>query len=133
MTIYCKDILNLINCLWRCIDAGLAGRVRYWYNAESPKQGNKRFNSITKTIHFAPLGILFNIYLCPHPLPLAPHPLFLNSNYSSLILNHRVITVIEVQRIVVLGSTALFTMVWQLPIHDYRDEGWENFLFVGTE
>ena len=27
------------------------------YNAESPKQGSKRFNSITKTIHFAHLGI----------------------------------------------------------------------------
>ena len=46
---------------------------------------------------------------------------------------HRVITVIEVQRIVVLGSTALFTMVWQLRIHDDRYEGWENFLFVETE
>ena len=29
------------------------------YNAESPKQGSKRFNSITKTIHWAHLGILF--------------------------------------------------------------------------
>ena len=29
------------------------------YNAESSKQGSKRFNSITKTIHFAHLGILF--------------------------------------------------------------------------
>ena len=29
------------------------------YNAESLKQGCKRFNSITKTIHFANLGILF--------------------------------------------------------------------------
>ena len=28
------------------------------YNAESSKQGSKRFNSITKTIHFAHLGIL---------------------------------------------------------------------------
>ena len=45
----------------------------------------------------------------------------------------RVITVIEVQRIVVLGSTVLFTMVWQLRIHDDRYEGWENFLFVETE
>ena len=40
---------------------------------------------------------------------------------------HRVITVIEVQRQVILGSTALFTTVWQLRIHDDRDEGWENF------
>ena len=46
---------------------------------------------------------------------------------------HRVITVIEVQRLVVLGSTALFTMVWQLRIHTHRDEGWDNFLFVETE
>ena len=45
----------------------------------------------------------------------------------------RVITVIEVQRIVVLGSTVLFTMVWQLRIHDDRYEGWDNFLFVETE
>ena len=29
------------------------------YNAESPKQDSKRFNSITKTIHFAHLVILF--------------------------------------------------------------------------
>ena len=29
------------------------------YNAESPKQGSKRFNSITKRIRFAHLGILF--------------------------------------------------------------------------
>ena len=31
------------------------------YNAESPKQGSKRFNSIVKTINIADLGI---IYLC---------------------------------------------------------------------
>ena len=29
------------------------------YNAESPKQDSKRFNSMTKTIHFAHLVILF--------------------------------------------------------------------------
>ena len=29
------------------------------YNAENPKQDSKRFNSITKTIHFAYLGLLF--------------------------------------------------------------------------
>ena len=29
------------------------------YNAESPKQGSKRFNSISKKVHFAHLGILF--------------------------------------------------------------------------
>ena len=29
------------------------------YNAESPKQGSKMFNSIIKTIHFAQPGILF--------------------------------------------------------------------------
>ena len=45
-------------CVRRWSDAGPAGRVR-WYNAESPKQGDKRFYSITKTIHFAYLGILF--------------------------------------------------------------------------
>ena len=37
---------------------------------------------------------------------------------------HREITVIEVQRLVVLGCTALFTMKWQLRIHVDRDEGW---------
>ena len=46
---------------------------------------------------------------------------------------HSVKTVIEVQRLVVLGSTALFTMVWQLRIHYDRDEGLENFLFVWIE
>ena len=29
------------------------------YNAESPTQGSKRFNFITKTSHFAHLGILY--------------------------------------------------------------------------
>ena len=29
------------------------------YNAESLKQGSKRFNSILQTIHFAHLGIIF--------------------------------------------------------------------------
>ena len=29
------------------------------YIAESPKQGSKKFNSITKAIHFAHLVILF--------------------------------------------------------------------------
>ena len=58
----------------------------------------------------------------------------LNTEYEHPVgWSHRVITVIEVQRIVVLGSTALFTMVWQLRIHDDRYEGWENFLFVETE
>ena len=40
-----------------------------------------------------------------------------------------VITVIEQQRQVVLGSTALFTKVGQLRIH-ITYEGWDNFLFV---
>ena len=35
-----------------------SGIGKYSYNADSPKQGSKRFNSITKTIHFAYLGIL---------------------------------------------------------------------------
>ena len=37
------------------------------YKAEGPKQDSKKFNSITKTIHFAPLGILF-IYSSDDPL-----------------------------------------------------------------
>ena len=42
-------------------DAILVGRVMDVgkYNAESPKQDSKRLNSVTKTIHFAYLGILF--------------------------------------------------------------------------
>ena len=43
--------------------------------------------------------------------------------------HHRVITIIVPQRLVVLGSTALFTMVGQLRIHDDREEGWDNLLF----
>ena len=45
-------------CVRPWSDAELAGRVRL-------KQGSKRFNSITKTIHFAHLGLLFiykNVY-----------------------------------------------------------------------
>ena len=38
-----------------------AGSGVYNFNAESPKQGSKRFNSITKTIHFAHLNILFTV------------------------------------------------------------------------
>ena len=34
------------------------------YKAESPKQGIKRFNYITKTIHFADLVILFIYNTC---------------------------------------------------------------------
>ena len=52
-------------------DARPAGWVTYHllqymskYNAESPKQGSKRFNSIVKTINIADLGI---IYLCLDP------------------------------------------------------------------
>ena len=44
------------------------------YNAKSLKQGSKRFNFITRTIHFAHLGILFiyvpfllqNYAICMH-------------------------------------------------------------------
>ena len=43
--------------------------------------------------------------------------------------DHRVITIIEPQRLVVLGSTARFTMVAQLRIHNDREEGWDNLLF----
>ena len=40
--------------LGRCSGSGVGK-----YNAESPKQGSKKFNSTTKTIHFAHLVILF--------------------------------------------------------------------------
>ena len=42
-----------------CPDLGAGPAVMQWYNAESPKQGSIRFNSIIKTIHFAHLGIMF--------------------------------------------------------------------------
>ena len=38
--------------------AGGQGQVLV-YNAESPNHGSKRFNSVTKTIHFAHLDMLF--------------------------------------------------------------------------
>ena len=41
--------------------AGSVGK----YNAESPKQDSRRFNSITMTIHFAHLGILFIYDMVP--------------------------------------------------------------------
>ena len=44
--------------------------------------------------------------------------------------DHRVITIIEPQRLIILGSTALFTMAGQLHIHDDGKDGWDNFLFV---
>ena len=46
--------------------AGSGVSVRY--NADCPKQGSKRFNSITMTIHFAHLGISF-IYCVSHQVP----------------------------------------------------------------
>ena len=54
----------------RCMsDAGQAGIVGK-YNAESPKKSSKRFNSITKTIYFAHLVILFIYVFCPPTLKL---------------------------------------------------------------
>ena len=59
---------------------GPADRVRCWllYIAESTKKGSKRFNSITKTIHFAYKVILF-IYapFTPTPLSFSSHRLLL--------------------------------------------------------
>ena len=58
-------------------DIGAARRVRCWqvlYNAESTKQDRIKCNSITKTIHFAHIGILF-IYGVIVPL-LVSSPLF---------------------------------------------------------
>ena len=54
-----------LNQLWPYKDGGGVMPVRRAgsgvgkYIAESPKQGSKKFNSITKTIHFAHRGILF--------------------------------------------------------------------------
>ena len=60
------------------------------------------------------------------------------SSYLGCMFNmfdHRVITVIEEQRPVVLGRTTLFTKVGQLHNHiTYdREEEWENFIFGQTE
>ena len=51
-----------------CSDAGPAGRFMGdgKYNAESPKQGCKRFNSMTKTIHFAQLGYYLSMISTLH-------------------------------------------------------------------
>ena len=48
-------------CVRRWSDAGPAGRVRYWLvQCREPKTGQQKvLNVITKTIHFALLGILF--------------------------------------------------------------------------
>ena len=59
-----------MHCVQGLIDAGPAGKIRCWqvyiYNAESPKQSSKSFNSIMKTIqYFASLGvILLNAEIC---------------------------------------------------------------------
>ena len=50
-----------------------------------------------------------------------------------IVLNHREITIIELQSLVVFGCTALHFMVGAtVSTHD-REEGWDNFLFVYTE
>ena len=62
------------------VQAGRLGQLFQYmhkYNAESPKQGSKRFNSIVKVKYIADLGI---IYLCSHyrtnPLSFTLHFLF---------------------------------------------------------
>ena len=45
-------------CVRRWSDAGPGPVLASTIYAESPKQGSKKFSSITKTIHFAHLGIL---------------------------------------------------------------------------
>ena len=44
-----------------CQAGGLGHQFQYMreYNAESPKQGRKRFNYIVKTINIADLGIIY--------------------------------------------------------------------------
>ena len=48
-------------------------------------------------------------------------------------LNHREITLIELQSLVVFGCTALLFMVGATASTHDREEGWDNFLFVYTE
>ena len=69
-------------------DAGPAVRSgvdKYIYNAESPKQGSKRFNFFRKAIHFAHLGILF-IYVLLNEVPhnKIPQSLYLTTYQSDL-------------------------------------------------
>ena len=59
-----------LNQLWPYKDMR-ASVGKYEYNAETPKQGSKRLTSITKTIHFARLGILdIN---APYPTKIVPN------------------------------------------------------------
>ena len=46
-----------------------SGVGKYEYTEERPKQSRKRFNCITKTIHFAHLSILFTYGLHPEQAP----------------------------------------------------------------
>ena len=69
----CRELNQLwpykdIFCVRRWSNARPAGRVGIVkYSGESSKQGSKRFNSITKTIHFVHPGILFIYVLyCIH-------------------------------------------------------------------
>ena len=47
--------------------------------------------------------------------------------------DHREITIIELQSLVVFGCTALLFMVGATASTHDREEGWDNFLFVYTE
>ena len=77
--------------------------VRWWsngkFNAESPKQGSKRLNSITKTIHFAHLGLLFIYALIawiysflspPPPAPSTVHKIS-SSTYCSVSTQYSIV------------------------------------------
>ena len=55
------------------------------YNAESPKQGRKRINSIVETIHFSYLPI---IYLCP-PHSTALRKGNMDFSWAQTVPNHR--------------------------------------------
>ena len=48
-------------------------------------------------------------------------------------VDHREITVIELQSLVVFGCTALLFMVGATASTHDREEGWDDFLFVYTE
>ena len=47
--------------------------------------------------------------------------------------DHREITIIELQSLVVFGCTALLLIVGATASTHDREEGWDNFLFVYTE
>ena len=79
--------------------------------------------------------ILFFIFFLnrrdPHLAVLPAGPVL--TILTPLPAEHREITLIELQSLVVFGCTALLFMVGATASTHDREEGWYNFLFVYTE